>query len=156
MIYGKLERFVIRLINRSRLIRLRLSGAKIGDGVLVFGRFTVLGDPKLLSIGKKSTINEGVVLNARESITIGERVHISCHVQLHATSLKGKPGARIHESKPIVIEDDVWLASGIIVNAGSRIGAGTIVGANSVVINNIQSKVFAAGSPAVTIKNLEN
>jgi acetyltransferase-like isoleucine patch superfamily enzyme len=74
---------------------------------------------------------------------------------LHAASLKGTPGARIHASKPIVIEDDVWLASGVIVSAGSRVGAGTIVGANSVVINNIQAKVFAAGSPAVAIKNLE-
>jgi hypothetical protein len=55
--YGKLERFVIRVLNRSRLMRLRLSGAKISDGVSVFGRFTVLGDPTLLSIGRESTIN---------------------------------------------------------------------------------------------------
>jgi len=154
--FGKLERFVIRLLNRSRLMRLRLSGATIGDGVRVFGRFTVLGDPRLLSIGRESTINEGVILNARESITIGERVHISCHTQLHTTFLKNTPGAQIHASLPIVIENDVWLASGVIVSAGSRIGAGTIVGANSVVINNIQPNVFAAGVPAVTVNSLEN
>ncbi len=97
-----------------------------------------------------------MILNARESITIGERVHISCHVQFHATGLKGAPGDRIHASKPIVIEDDVWLASGVTVSAGSRIGAGTIVGANSVVIRNIQSKVFAAGNPAVAVKSIDN
>jgi acetyltransferase-like isoleucine patch superfamily enzyme len=48
----------------------------------------------------------------------------------------------------IVIEDDVWLGTGVRVIDGVRIGRGAVVGAGSVVTRNIPEYSIAVGSPA--------
>ena len=52
----------------------------------------------------------------------------------------------------IVLEDDVWLATGVTVLKGVTIGHGTIVGAGSVVTSDLPPMVLAAGAPARVIK----
>lgn len=57
-------------------------------------------------------------------------------------------------AKPIVIENDCWLASNVTVCAGVTIGEGCVIGAGSVVTRNIPSHTFAAGVPCRVIKNI--
>ena len=45
----------------------------------------------------------------------------------------------------IMLEDDVWLATRVIVSAGVRIGAGTVVAAGSIVTRDLPAGVLAAG-----------
>ena len=54
----------------------------------------------------------------------------------------------------IVIENDVWLATGVTVLAGVRIGRGSIVAANSVVTRDLPPGVLAAGAPARVVRHL--
>ena len=54
----------------------------------------------------------------------------------------------------IIIEKDVWLATGVSVMAGVRIGQGTIVAAGSVVTQDLPSMVLAGGIPAKVIRKL--
>jgi acetyltransferase-like isoleucine patch superfamily enzyme len=49
----------------------------------------------------------------------------------------------------------VWLATGVTVLAGVRIGRNSIIGAGSVVTKDIPANVIAAGSPAKVIRVLE-
>lgn len=55
-------------------------------------------------------------------------------------------------SKPVVIEDNVWLGEFVSVLPGVTIGKGTIVGANSVVSKSLPPNVIAVGIPAKPIK----
>jgi acetyltransferase-like isoleucine patch superfamily enzyme len=52
----------------------------------------------------------------------------------------------------IVIEDDVWLGTGVKVMDGVRIGRGAVVGAGSVVTHDIPPYAIAAGVPAKVIR----
>ncbi|WP_060586152.1 hypothetical protein [Aeromonas schubertii] len=54
----------------------------------------------------------------------------------------------------IILEDHVWLATGVMVMAGVRIGRGTVVAAGSVVTRDLPADVVAAGNPARVIRSL--
>ena len=152
--YGKIDRFLARVMNASRLLRLRLLGATIGRGVKVYGRFIVHGDARNLRIDDGSTINEGVLFDLRENITIGRGVRLSSYVQLRTSRLDTHHRSGQHSGAPIVLSDRVWLASGVVVSDGVTIGSGSVIGANSVVVSNIGSDTFAAGLPARPLKSL--
>jgi acetyltransferase-like isoleucine patch superfamily enzyme len=55
--------------------------------------------------------------------------------------------------KPIVIEDDVWIAARVNIIAGVTIGHGSVIAAGSVVTRDIPPMVIAAGVPAAVKKN---
>jgi len=53
-----------------------------------------------------------------------------------------------------VLEENVWLATGVTVLAGVTIGRNSIIAAGSVVTKDIPSNVIAAGVPAKVVKQL--
>ena len=56
------------------------------------------------------------------------------------------------ESKPICIEDDVWIGGRVIILPGVRIEKGAIIGAGSVVTKDIPPYAICAGNPARVIR----
>lgn len=60
----------------------------------------------------------------------------------------------IGTSKPIRIEDDVWIGANATICGGVTIGAGTIIGAGSVVNRSIPAGVVAAGNPCRVIREV--
>ncbi|WP_413701779.1 acyltransferase [Psychromonas sp. KJ10-10] len=56
----------------------------------------------------------------------------------------------------IILEKDVWLATGVSVMAGVRIGTGSIILAGSVVSKDIPPMVLAGGIPARVIRSLSH
>jgi maltose O-acetyltransferase len=55
--------------------------------------------------------------------------------------------------RPVVIGDDVWLGTRIIVLPGVRIGSHSIVGAGSVVTKDVPDYAIVAGNPARVIRD---
>jgi lipopolysaccharide O-acetyltransferase len=62
------------------------------------------------------------------------------------------PGDRKLSTKPVRIEDNVWIGEYVTVLAGVTIGKGSIIGALSVVTSNIPPYAIAVGIPAKVIK----
>jgi len=56
------------------------------------------------------------------------------------------------EPQPVVIKDDVWIGTRVIILPGVRIGEGAVVGAGSVVTKNVQPYAVVAGNPAKLIR----
>jgi acetyltransferase-like isoleucine patch superfamily enzyme len=62
--------------------------------------------------------------------------------------IKGKT-----HSKPVHIEEDVWIGFNVFVKQGITIGRGAVIGANSTVISDVAPYDIVAGSPAKKIKS---
>jgi len=60
----------------------------------------------------------------------------------------------IEISRPVVIEDNVFIGYGSTILKGVHIGKNSVIGANSVVSGNIPANVIASGNPARVVKSL--
>jgi acetyltransferase-like isoleucine patch superfamily enzyme len=58
------------------------------------------------------------------------------------------------DSKPIVIEDNVWIGRDSRIMKGVTIGRGSIVALGAVVTKDVPSYTIVAGNPARVVKNL--
>jgi acetyltransferase-like isoleucine patch superfamily enzyme len=126
-----------------------------GKDSKVYGKITVYY-PKNIFLGKNSTLNEGVLLNARAKINIGKYVHISPGVIINTGGLDyNKKGiSRDHLSSPVNISDGVWIGSGVIINPGVTIGENSVIGAGAVVTKAVPANSVAVGVPAAVIKEI--
>ena len=112
-----------------------------------------------IRIGDKTRIH-GTCIHAYSSIEIGNNCLIAANCQIfdgngHNISFPDVEN-RINTtgtSKPIKIEDDVWIGANSIVLPGVTIGKGSVISANSVVIKDIPAMVVAGGNPAIIIKD---
>lgn len=90
-------------------------------------------------------------------IRIGNGVMIAPNVTLTTTGHPVHPDRRVdfaRFSKPIVIEDKVWIGSNVVVLPGVRIGYGSVIGAGSVVSRDIPPMVVAVGVPCRVLRHI--
>ncbi len=57
-------------------------------------------------------------------------------------------------ARPIILEDNCWLASNVVVCGGVTIGEGSVIGAGSVVTRDIPPHSLAVGNPCRVIRTL--
>jgi len=148
-----IAKFYYNSIYTLKRIALRLKGAKVGKGVKLYGKI-IVKYPNKLSIGDFSTINDGVLLNCKGGIIVGKYCRLSSNSQLHSTGLTIDEFPRVHKSKKIILEDNVWLGSSSVVTMGVVIGKNSTVGALSLVNKNIEALSFYGGIPAKKIKDI--
>ena len=139
----------------QHLYRLYLSMIidEMGAGTKIYGRVTVYF-PENIRIGKNCTINEGVILNGRSPIRIGNNVRISPYTIIETGYLdyKSEEQVKSHQGKDIIIGDNVWIASGARILAGVTIGEGALIAAGAVVTKDVPPESIAKGVPARTEK----
>ena len=110
-----------------------------------------------LKIGKYCLITPGVRIMAAESIEIGDACMFAHGAYIsdadwHGIYDRSEP---VGKTKPIILEDNVWIGDSAIVCKGVTIGENSIIGAGAVVTKNIPANVVAAGNPAKVVKNLD-
>ncbi len=117
-----------------------------------------------LFFGENFQMNDYVHITAMEKVQIGNNVLLASKIYISDCSHGSysgdendshpdtNPNDRPLFSKPVVIEDNVWLGEFVSVLPGVTIGKGTIVGANSVVSKSLPPYVIAVGTPAKPIK----
>lgn len=111
-----------------------------------------------IRIGGKTRIH-GACIHACELVEIGNNCLIAANTQIfdsngHDLSFPNVEN-RVNTkgvSKPIKIEDNVWIGANSIVLPGVTIGKGSVISANSVVANDVPPMVVAGGNPAKIIK----
>lgn len=139
---------------------------RVGRGCRISGVSTFIGragGPTVLDIGDNVDIGWQCAISAGTRVVIGDNVRLAGRCMLagfpghpmdaadRAAGLPDTPD----QIGDIVLERDVWLATGVTVLAGVRIGAGTVVAAGSVVTRDLPAGVLAAGVPARIIRPLE-
>ncbi|HFR3241224.1 TPA: DapH/DapD/GlmU-related protein [Streptococcus suis] len=157
-----------RLIRRPVYIRGKSNlkydkGFTTGHGC----RFDLKGDAKVrLTFGKNCEIGDSVHIVAHEKVSIGNNVLMASKIFISDTShgeYSGEiqdsplvpPNLRLLKTKPVIIEDNVWIGENVVILPGVKIGSGSIIGANSVVNQNIAENSIAVGSPAKVIKKYD-
>jgi acetyltransferase-like isoleucine patch superfamily enzyme len=135
-----------------------------------------------IHIGSHCTFTTGARIDCRESVKIGDYVLFGGRIsdfEGHPTdpeeraaeidyshnnlwpsfSLNKKNPSRpfvpSFKSKPVVIEDKVWIAINTLVLKGVTIGYGSIVAAGAVVTEDVPPYSIVAGNPAKVVKKLE-
>lgn len=144
---------------------------KVGDRCRISGVTTFTGR---MALSKQFStplldVGDNVDIGWQTTIAVGSMVKIGHNVRIAGRCfLAGYPGHPLDavarakgESEldsqvgDIILEDDVWLASGVSVMPGVTIGSGTVVATGSVVTKDLPARVMAGGIPAKVIKPIE-
>ena len=116
----------------------------------------IWSEGKSIIIGNRVFIGRDCEFNIRKKITICDNVLIASgckfidHDHGHANGslpMVDQPGPE----EEILLDENVWLGSNVIVLKGVRIGTGAIVGAGTVVTRSIPAYEIWAGIPAKRI-----
>ncbi len=159
-IFLEFEVFLLHLVGLipshcCRRFFYRLAGIKIGKGSTIHtgARFY---DPRNISIGDDSIIGEGVVLDGRDKLIIGNHVDIASDVMIYNSEHDVNNESFSAKNSPVTIEDYVFIGPRVIILAGVTIGRGTVIGAGAVVTKDIPPYAIAGGVPAKIIGERRN
>ena len=142
-------------------------GLVIGDRTRVYTWTSFAVDPHgLLTIGEDCILT-GVQLCCSDSVEIGNRVVMSWNTvvfdsDFHPVDVDARrldamavaPDATADamrppcETRPVIIDDDVWVGVGALILKGVRIGKGARVGAGAVVTKDVAAGATVVGNPA--------
>lgn len=124
--------------------------------------FLIVKDAGRLIIGNNTGISSSAIV-CHNQITIGNYVKLGGNVVIYDTDFHSLQCGTRRESKldlvnivskPVIIEDDVFIGAHSTILKGVCIGKGAIVGAGSVVTKNIPAQEIWGGNPARYIKKV--
>lgn len=124
----------------------KTAGVHLGCYIWFYGPGQIRRDG--FTIGPHSRINRDCCLDARGPLRIADNVSISPEVTiLTAFHRIDDPKFRV-ESRPVVIEDHVWIGSRATILSGVKLGRGSVVAAGAVVTRDVEPLQIVGGVPA--------
>src|SRR4051794_3394062 len=121
------------ITNRGRMTigeRVRIVATPVRTELVTFEHGT-------LTIGPRTLVNFGTSISASERVSIGADCLIGTHAIIMDNDFhRIEPERRLERppSKPITIDDNVWIGARVIVLAGVTIGRDSCIGAGSLVV----------------------
>ena len=137
-------------INILRIVVLRLWGAQVGSGCAVHHGLGVRAARKV-RIGCDCWIDEGIRLDGRGGLDIGDHVSIGVGVQIWTAQHDWQSADFAYVTAPVRIGSRAWVNAGAIVLPGVAIGEGAVIGAGAVVTKDVGPWTLVAGIPAKCI-----
>lgn len=148
----------VRTLGRPRIVN--DGDLFIGDDVMlrsIYIPVELATEPgAVLTIGDGCYLNSGVSIGATRSIVLGKRVRVGPLVMIVDSDFHDLyQRSRRPPSRPVVIEDDVWITAKVTILPGVRIGRGSVVGASAVVTHDVPPFTVVAGVPARPVRDLD-
>lgn len=162
-----------RITARARIINIQRDKNKIriGAETVIEGELAVFAHGGQIDIGSSCYVGPGTRIWSSAHVTIGNRVLIAHNVNVidnlthpiapaarhrHFSCIyhTGHPTKIDLGDRPIVIDEDAWIAAGCTILRGVRIGKGAVVGAASVVTQDVPAFSLVAGNPARVVREL--
>jgi len=145
-----------RLFIFFKISLLRLMGAKIGKGVVIYPGVWIAPGRNLI-LGNHVDLAKDVLITSTGGVEIGDRVLIGYRTQIissdHTIPSIGEPfpisGDR---PKKIVVEKDVWIGANCILTSGVTVGEGSVIAGGSVVTKDVPKNAIVGGVPAKIIR----
>ncbi len=104
--------------------------------------------PWNVTAGDLVVFGDGAIIRASEPISIGKRCVISQYAMLLTQVGDVTSKGKTKKCAPVVIEDDVWIATDAVVLPGSFIESGVVVGARGMVDGKLPKWTICTGEPA--------
>jgi len=140
-------------------------GLQVGSNVTLWRTALSTEENGMIIIGDYSYITNASLV-CSEKILIGKRVFMAGGVTVADSDFHPlNPAARLQDtialstignntrrplikSKPVIIEDDVWIGFNATILKGVSIGTGAIVSPGAVVVDDVPANTTVAGNPA--------
>ncbi|WP_373424519.1 hypothetical protein [Siphonobacter sp. SORGH_AS_1065] len=129
--------------------RLTSKGARIHSKAEI-GPLKAQGTLSYLTIGEEAFLGR-VQITLHDQVYIGKRVCINDGVEILTASHDVSDSQWRQTTKPVIIEDYAWVATGATLLPGVRIGRGAVVGAKAVVRQSVAPGQIVMGNPALPL-----
>ena len=144
-------------INGKPMIKNR-GEINIGNDVRIWSNIErtklLSGKNGVLILGHNCRIN-GVHIAAQNRIEIGENCRIGPYTLIMDSNFHDADDHFMDVyGDPIIIEDNVWITSKVIILKGITIGKGSVVAAGSVVTKDVPPYTMVGGVPAKSIRKM--
>ena len=141
-------------ISALKVFLLKLFGSKVGKGVVMKPGVNIKY-PWKLSIGDFSWIGENVWIDNLDEVVIGNNAVLSQGALLLCGNHNFKKPSFDLITKPIILEDGVWIGAKSMVTGGVVCKSHSVLAVNSVASNNLEEYSIYRGNPAEKIKSRE-
>jgi len=143
--------FGASIFRKWRIFILNLFGANISYNALVHAS-VIIWSPRNLEMLPFSCLGKGVDCYNQGKITIKESAVVSQKSYLCASTHDISDKMHPLIVRPILIEDQAWVAANAFIGPGVVVGQGAVVGACAAVFKNVEPWNVVGGNPATFIK----
>lgn len=131
----------------SELASIDNDSLRLGDRTYVAAGAYLTGD---LTAGADCSINPYTVI--RGSVAMGDGVRVGAHTSILGFNHSMEPGTPVFRqpltAKGIVIGDDVWIGSHVVILDGVHVGSHSVLAASAVVTKDVPEGAIVGGNPA--------
>ncbi|MFS2003794.1 sugar O-acetyltransferase [Duganella sp. CT11-25] len=151
-----LNRLTFNDADEVRALFSELIGKKVDESFLLIPPFYTAGGSEI-RVGQNVFVNQNCTFYDMGGLDIGDNVMIGPNVSIITTGHPLEPSQRrsVTIGKPIVIEQNVWIAAGATIIGGVTVGENSVVAAGSVVTKDVPPNTLVAGNPAKIIRSID-
>jgi acetyltransferase-like isoleucine patch superfamily enzyme len=156
-ITAALNRLTFNDAGEIRALFSKLIGKKVDDNFMLIPPFYTAGGDEI-RVGRNVFVNQNCTFYDLGGLDIGDDVMIGPNVNIitagHPLDALSRRAVTI--GKPIVIERNVWVATGATIIGGVTIGENSVVAAGAVVTKDVPPNTLVGGNPAGIIRSIDN
>ena len=141
-------------VSSLKVLLLKSFGAKIGKGVVIKPGVNIKY-PWKLTVGNYSWIGEKVWIDNLDEVVIGNNTVLSQGAMLLCGNHNFKKSSFDLITKPIILEDGVWIGAKSIITGGVTCKLHSVLAVNSVASNDLKEYTIYRGNPAEGVKTRE-
>lgn len=132
-----------------------LIGKKVDDSFLLIPPFYTTGGLEI-NVGRNVFVNQNCTFYDLGGLDIADDVMIGPNVSIITSGHPLEPSQRRASviARPVVIERNVWIASGAIIIGGVTVGENSVIAAGAVVTRDVPPNSLVGGNPARVIRSL--
>lgn len=155
-ITSALNRLTLNDSDEIRALFSDLIRKEVDESFLLIPPFYTAGGDEI-RVGRNVFINQNCTFYDLGGLDIGDDVMIGPNVSLITASHPLEPSQRraVTIGRPIVIERNVWIATGATVIGGVTVGENAVVAAGSVVTRDVPPNTLVAGVPARVVRSID-